>query len=391
MRDLNTNLVVNLIKTARSISRADLARRSELSPATISNITGRLVRVGIVSQGAIQPSKAGRPPVLLSLNEQAGYAVGIKLKEQALTTVITDLAARVIYTAESKAPLAGDPSAATRAVAQAVRQALRAAHVVRKRVLGVGIGVGGLIDAAEGICRYSHILNWRDVPLRDPLADELQIPVWVDNDVNCLTVAEKWFGAGVGLKHFLTVTVGRGVGLGIVVNGEIFRGALGGAGEFGHVIVSPDGPLCHCGRSGCLEAMVSEPALRAKASLLLGRPISSQELVALAEAGQPAVVGVLEEGGRQLGLALANLVTLLSPERLIVSGEGTRLGAPFFSVMEEVVREKAFANMGANVDIVVQPWGDDAWAVGAATLVLRELFSLSVSEGPRSLPQSLAG
>jgi N-acetylglucosamine repressor len=391
MRDLNTNLVVNLIKSAGTISRADLARRSELSPATISNITARLVRVGIVSEGAIGPSKAGRPPVLLRLNEQAGYAVGIKLKEQALTTVITDLAARVIYTSESRAPLADDPGAATLAVTQAVRQALREARVVRKRVLGVGIGVGGLIDAAEGICRYSHILNWHDVPLRDPLSESLQMPVWVDNDVNCLTVAEKWFGAGIGLRHFLTVTIGRGVGLGIVVNGEIFRGALGGAGEFGHMIVSPDGPPCHCGRSGCLEALVSEPALRAKAGSLLRRRISSQELVALAEAGQPEVVGVLEEGGRQLGLALANLVTLLSPERLIVSGEGTRLGTAFFAVMEKVIREKAFANMGADVDIVVQPWGDDAWAVGAATLVLRELFSLSVGEGPRSLPQSLAG
>jgi predicted NBD/HSP70 family sugar kinase len=391
MRDLNTNLVVNLIKTSGSISRAELARQTQLSPATISGIVGRLVRIRIVSEAAVGPSKLGRPPVLLRLNDRAGYVMGIKVKEEGLTTVITDLGARVIYSRESDAALVGDPGAAIVAIGEAVRQALRESRVPRKSVLGVGIGLGGVTDASQGICRYSHILNWRDVPLRDPLRERLKMPVWVDNDVNCLAVAEKWFGAGVGLKHFLTVTVGRGIGLGIVVNGEIFRGALGGAGEFGHLIVSPDGPRCQCGRSGCLEAMVSEPALRTRAGLLLGRPITSEQLVTLTEAGDPAIRTVLQEGGRQLGLALANLVTLLNPERLIVSGEGTRLGPAFFDAMKEVIREKSFASMGLSLDVVVQPWGDEAWAVGAATLVLRELFSLNVGEEQHSLPQRLAG
>jgi predicted NBD/HSP70 family sugar kinase len=123
----------------------------------------------------------------------------------------------------------------------------------------------------------------------------------------------------------------------------------------------------------------------------LGRSISSSELVTLAAAGDASVVQVLQQGGRQFGLAIANLVTLLNPERLIVSGEGTRLGPAFFKAMEDAIREKAFANLGADLDIVVQPWGDDAWAVGAATLVLRELFSLRAGEEPQSLPQRLAG
>jgi predicted NBD/HSP70 family sugar kinase len=156
------------------------------------------------------------------------------------------------------------------------------------------------------------------------------------------------------------------------------------------MVVMPDGPLCQCGRSGCLEALVSEPALRSRASSMMGRQISSQELVDLAEAGDSVVVGVLQDGARQLGLALANLVTLLNPERLIISGEGTRLGPVFFDVVKQVIRESAFAEMGAELDVVVQRWGDDAWAVGAATLVLRELFSLTVGEEQSSLPQRLA-
>lgn len=384
MRDLNTNLVVNLVKTGGSISRAELARQSKLSPATVTGIVRRLLRTGILSEVAVGPSRLGRPPVLLRLNQRAGYVIGIKLTEYGLTTVVTNLAAEVVYSAESSTPLVGNPGAALDAVEAAVREALAKSELKRKMVLGIGIGLAGIIDAAAGVCRYSHILHWRNVELSEPLRRRLQIPVWVDNDVNTLAVAEKWFGAGVGLRHFLTVTVGRGVGLGVVLNGEIYRGAFGGAGEFGHTIVAPGGPPCQCGREGCLEALVSEPVLRSQVSTLLGRPVSQQELVTLAGGSDARVREVLADAGYQLGLALANLVTLLNPERLIVSGEGTRLGPAFFEPMTKAVRETAFASVGAELDVVIQRWGDDAWAIGAATLVLRELFTLpAAGESPR--------
>lgn len=379
MRDLNTSLVVNLVKTGGPISRAELARQSKLSPAAITGIVARLIRAGVLSEAAVGPARLGRPPVLLRLNERAGYVIGIKLTERGLTTVITNLAAEVIHAAESDARLVGDPPAALAAIERGVRNALAESGIKRKMVLGIGIGLAGVIDAAQGVCRYSHILQWRDVALSDPLRRKLQIPVWVDNDVNTLAVAEKWFGAGVGLKHFLTVTVGRGIGLGIVLNGEIYRGAMGGAGEFGHTLVASNGPLCQCGRRGCLEALVGEPALLNRVSAAVGRQLERGEMLALAGQGDPAVTEVLAEAGHQLGLALANLVTLLNPERVIVSGEGTRLGAAMFDPMTQVVREKTFDGLAARLDIVIQPWGDRAWAIGAATLVLRELFNLPVA------------
>ena len=391
MRDLNVNLVVNMVKSMGPISRADLARESKLSPAAVSGIVARLMRTGILSEIAGRSSRVGRPPVLLRLNERAGYVIGIKLTEYGLTTVVTNLAAEVIHSAASTARLVGDPQAAIAAIESAVRDAFAKSGVKRKMVIGVGIGLAGIIDSAAGVCRVSHILQWRDVALSEPLRRSLRIPVWADNDVNTLAVAEKWFGAGVGLRHFLTVTVGRGVGLGIVLNGEIYRGAFGGAGEFGHTIVDPSGPLCNCGRQGCLEALISEPVLRSRVSAALGYEVSRDKLIRLAAERNEAAVEVLSEAGRHLGLAVANLVTVLNPERVIVSGEGTRLGPAFFDVMEEVIREKSFANLGADLDIVVQRWGDDTWAVGAATLVLRELFSLRIGEEPARLPERLAG
>ena len=384
MRDLNVNLVVNLVKASGPVSRADLARESKLSPATVSGIVARLMRTGILSEIEGRSSKVGRPPVLLRLNQQAAYVVGIKLTEYGLTTVVTNLGAEVIHSTSSRARLVGNPESAMDAIDSSVRAALTASGVNRKEVLGIGVGLPGIVDASEGTCRYSHILHWRGVQLSDPLRRRLRTPVWVDNDVNTLAVAEKWFGAGIGLRHFLTATIGRGVGLGIVANGEIYRGAYGGAGEFGHTIVAPGGPPCQCGREGCLEALVGEPALRKQASIARGAPVSAEDVVRLVAEGDRAVGAVLGEAGRQFGLALANLVTLFNPERLIVSGEGTRYGPAFFDPMSQAIREGAFAGTGAALDIVVQRWGDDAWAIGAATLVLRELYGLpTAGEAPR--------
>ncbi len=132
-------------------------------------------------------------------------------------------------------------------------------------MLGIGIGLSGLIDSARGTCRFSHLLDWADVPIADPLWRRLRLPVWVDNDVNTLAVAEKWSGEGVSARNFVTLSVGRGIGIGVVIDRALYRGALGAAGEFGHMIVDPEGPVCECGRAGCLEALVGEAAL-------IGRP-----------------------------------------------------------------------------------------------------------------------
>lgn len=387
MRAVNTSLVINLVKSAGRLSRADLARESRLSPATISAIVGRLVRSGILSEVAIGRSRGGRPPVLLSLNERAAHVVGIKLKEGGLTTVVTDLNAEPIHSFESELSLIGDPQAALDAIVAAVERALKTVGIPRSKVLGIGVGLPGVVDTAQGVCRSSHILKWQQVPIQEPLRRRLRIPVWADNDVNTVAVADKWFGAGIGINHFLTVTVGRGIGLGIVIAGEIYRGAGGGAGELGHVVVVPDGPLCQCGRRGCLEAVAAEPAIRTQARRLLGEALEIEEIVERAR-GDEAVADLLGEAGTALGRVLANLVTLLNPERIIVSGEGVRLGAAYFDAMRRALRAEAFAGLGEQVDVVIEPWGDDAWAIGAATLVLRELFTLPL-QGDQAAPLAL--
>jgi N-acetylglucosamine repressor len=376
LRDLNVSLLIELARRSGPISRADLARQSQISAPTVSAIVAHLLERGILSEVEVAPSSGGRPPILLQLNPTAGYVVGIKLRADGLTTVVCDLDARVVTTDEASVSLVGDPEAAIQAIVQATRRALGAAGVKRSDVLGVGVGLPGVIDSAQGVCLFSHLLQWREAELGEPLRRRLRWPVWVDNDVKTLAVAEKWVGDGLGARDFVTLSLGRGVGLGIVIDRSLYRGAMGGAGEFGHIVVDPGGPQCECGRFGCLEALVGERALRRFVGERLGREVSRDELAALAASGDPVTLDVLGHAGRQLGSAVANMVTLLNPELLIICGEGTELGGAFLAPVVTAVREQTFAGLGSHVEVKVQRWGDDAWAVGAATLVLRESFSL---------------
>ncbi len=376
LRDLNSSLLIELVRESRPISRADLARQSGLSAATVSNIVAQLIERGILVEVAIAPANGGRPPVLLDIDASGGYVIGIKLRGDGLTTVVCDLDSQVVASIETAVSLVANPAAAVKAIEAETAKALKRAGVPRSKVLGVGIGLSGVVDSREGICRFSHLLQWRDVELVKPLRSSLDLPVWIDHDINALAVAEKWSGDALAHRNFVTLSVGRGIGLGIVIDRAPYRGATGSAGELGHMIVEPGGPRCGCGRAGCLEALVGEDAIRAGVGARLGREISRDELIDLTTSEDPTTVEVVANAGRTLGTAVANMITLLNPELLLISGEGTELGGTYLDPVVAAVRDQTFADQGRHVEVKIQSWGDEAWAVGAATLVLRESFSL---------------
>ncbi len=376
IRDLNVSLLIELVRRFGLVSRADLARESQLSAPTVSAIVRVLLNRGIFSEVAVAPSSGGRPPILLKLEPKAGYVVGVKLRGDGLTTVVCDLDGQVVKTTETSVALVGQPAAAIKEIAQATRKALSDASIPRSKVLAVGIGVSGIIDSQTGVCRFSHLLGWRDVEIAAPLRQKLRLPVWVDNDVNTLAVAEKWAGGGIEARNFITLSIGRGIGIGIVIDRSLYRGTTGGVGELGHVVFDPNGPECECGKFGCLEAFVGERALLRRVGERLGHDVSREELVDRAASHDPATIEVLAIAGHELGLAVANVITLLAPELLIICGEGTALGEPFLEPAIAAIRSQAFADLGRDLEIKSQSWGNDAWAAGAATLALRELFNL---------------
>jgi N-acetylglucosamine repressor len=390
MVDMNRNLVLNVLRTGAA-SRAEVARATGLSPATVSIIVAELIASGLVVETGQGKSTGGRRPQALKLNDTSNYVVGLKLRSRAISVVVTDLNAEVVH-AELATPPLPEPVSTARngttvppgpvlaAVGEAVRDAIGHAGISPDAVLGVGAGLGGLVDAESGICRYSPVFGWSNVPVAAPLADDLGLPVLVDNDVNTLTIAEQWFGRGHGVEHFLVITVGEGIGAGIVVNGKLYRGADGGAGELGHLPIAGSDVPCSCGSRGCLEAVASDGAILGRVNA--GRAAAAQDTLPdlasvrrAAEAGDQACAAALRDAGTMLGLGMAGIVNVLNPRLVILGGEGIEAGPLRFDAMTAALRAHVFGGLVQNIQLIAEPIDDVTWARGAACVVLGELFA----------------
>jgi N-acetylglucosamine repressor len=393
IKQMNQQLVLQLIQGRGPISRKDITQISGLSPATVSGITSTLIDLGLVHEvgEAEETGRAGRRAVLLRLNPHAGYVVGVKLAVHTISSVLTDLDANVLHFVEQILP-EGDPTAAPfnpdatiQATIAVVEQLLRVAHIKSTQLLGIGVGINGIVDADTGVSSTAPHFGWRNVPLATPLAAHFGIPVHLENDSRALTIAEQWFGFGREVDHFIAVTVGYGIGAGVVANKHLYRGASGGAGEFGHITLQQDGPLCSCGKRGCLESFASVPAIfrQIEEALAAGepsvlaesKPLTLEAVAQATYAGDAVAQRVVATAGRWLGFGLVSLVNILNPELIVVNGEAVSLGRPYFEPMEAVLREHAFDGLAHSLRIITEPSGNEMWARGAACVALSSLFT----------------
>ena len=383
IREINESIVLNAIRTHRALSRTDIAAIVGLSLPSVSDITTKLLEAGLIYEQTNGVSTGGRRPILLALNARAGYAIGIKLTEESAIAALTDLEATVV--AQHTEPILSHQPAAV--VATLVRAVQTLSGITAGQpIFGVGVGMAGVINREHALVRYATYFDWRDLPLAQLLEQQVALPIVVDNDVNALTVAEQWFGAGRGVQDFLVISIGRGIGMGMVLDGQLYRGAGGGAGEFGHTIVVPDGPRCACGKHGCLEALISDQALAQRATTALGRAVTIREAVDLALGGDASLQAIFASAGRTLGMAVANLVNVLNPALIIVGGEGTRAGSLVSDPFQAALRANCFAVLADDLRVVTEPWGDEAWARGAASLLLSELFRPALRRNEEARP-----
>jgi predicted NBD/HSP70 family sugar kinase len=379
IRAINRSTILNVIKTHGVIPRTEIARLTGLSPATVTGITAELIQDNLVFEKESGDSSGGRRPIMLAINPDGGCVVGIKVMEDHALGALTNLEATLIGK-RSFALTDTSPMAVSQALSELVSELLNMSVASAPNLMGVGIGLAGIIDSKQGLVRQSPFFGWNDVPLRDLIQNKLNVPVYLDNDVNTLAFAEKWFGAGQNVDNFLVVTFGRGIGLGIVTNGQFSHGMRGGAGELGHTVIQPGGELCACGKRGCLEMYVSEPAMLREAAKayeqgrLSALPQTPDELVTLAVAGETAAHEIFSHAGELLGQSIANLVNIFNPQKILITGEGARAGNWLFDPMRATIDEHTMPSLRQDVSILVEPLGDDAWARGAASLVLHELF-----------------
>jgi predicted NBD/HSP70 family sugar kinase len=377
MRDLNRSAIFRVIVTSGPVARTQIAKTLGLSPATVTAVTRELLDQGVVRVAERVPSNGGRPRMLLELVGSAANAFGVKIAPDHLVGVRVDLEAQLVQSYE--APFDASADGAVEQLLQILGGWIRQLPG-DPPLLGVGLGVAGVFDARTGTLD-SPLLGWRDVQLAAVVQETLGLPVFVDNDVNTLAVAERLYGRGHDVENFLTVTIGRGVGLGIVTNGDIYRGFGGGAGEFGHTFAVEDGAVCTCGKRGCLETVVADPALIAEGRRVgvLAEQEGSERLRELADEGGLEARQIYHDAGTRLGRAVANLVNVLGPELVLVSGEGTDAWPYLAESCAAAYDPHLFPPLG-HVPVEVDPWDDAKWAIGAASLVLRSTFGAGLDD-----------
>ncbi|XUL93273.1 ROK family transcriptional regulator [Streptomyces galilaeus] len=357
------------------LTRLEVARRAGLSAAAVTKAVRPLIGAGYLTEGADEDARPalGRPANLVRVDGGRALFIGVKVTGDEIIGVLTDLCCR-IRVARHVALTDRDPREVLASIADLAQELRTEADELGIQVVGLGLAVSGDVDRGEGVVRYSPFLEWRDVPLAELAAMTTGLPVTVDNDVRALTVAEQWFGAGAGLTDFAVVTVGAGIGCGLVVHGRVVAGAHGVAGEIGHVVVDPAGPRCHCGNRGCVEAIAGDAAIVARVREVTGVQVAdTSEAVALAHRGDVGTREVYARAGEAIGRGIATVANLLGPERVIISGEGLAAYDLFAEQIRDSFAEAAFGS-AARCDVRTRPLPFDEWARGAAATAIQSFI-----------------
>ncbi len=369
MRD-STNEVLRAIATNGPVSRAQLARDLGLSGPTLTQATKYLFDRGLIAEVKQSPSTGGRPATLLGLVANAGQVLGVKLADDHAVGVCVNLQSEILWSFEEPFSSRGED-----AIKELIALLKKQTKKIKGQLLGIGIGIPGVVSPVDSGTAESAMLGWNNVNVGKRISDALNTPVLLENDVNTLAITESLYGHGRDVSNFLTVTLGRGIGMGIVINGELYAGSFG-AGEFGHVNALNAGVKCECGKFGCLETVASSPAIHdaAVAARYISKSASMSQLWALARKDKKIADDLFSEPAKLLGIALANVINVFGPELIFISGEGVEGWDLWESYFKKALTSHVVATMN-KFDIEVDPWDDAKWALGATAIVLQASLS----------------
>ncbi len=380
---------MRLIHAKANISRIELSRQTSLSAGAISAIVRNLIDRGLVVESGHNSSALGRKPVSLNLRDNAGFLVGVDLGSFYTRVVVTDLRGSPIYKQESKTGIPDGRDLVLSRTLKAIHKAIDHSRAPKNAFKGIGIGHSGVIDVSKGLVlsfpRPGQMAEWKNVPLREILESEFGVPCLLEDSVRAIATAEKHLGLGAGLNDFIYVDVGMGIGAGIFLDGKLYRGPGGSAGEFGHMTVDEHGSLCCCGNYGCLETLASCGAIiqSVKNALEKGvdskvRELSQGDLsrISIEIIGQAAMQNdslsfrVLHEAVSHIAVALADVVNLLNPHVLIFGGALFR-SAPelFLEPLKRTIKQRALEKSANEVQLRISTLGSEAGALGAVRLI----------------------
>lgn len=376
--------VFERVRASGSMSRIDIAKQLGVSPGSVTQAANGLINAGFLHEVETPHDGAarGRPPVALRIVPGARFVVGIKLGDFVHSAVIVDLAGTQI--AQTDMPCSGQKKTNDALVGEAeavLNAVLKIATMNIEEISAIGVGIVGMVDYQKGIVPWSPLLLERNVPMRDLLAQRFSVPIHIDNDANMLTLAELWFGAGRKRTSFAVVTIEYGVGMGLVLNNQLYRGSEGLGLELGHTKVQLDGALCRCGKRGCLEAYVADYALvrEARVALEMNPEVAGkvdtllENLYNHAKAGNENARLIFRRAGRYLAVALSNVDHLFDPGLIILSGERMRYDYLYEDNVVQEMKELTIDRGRPPPTVEINVWGGLVWARGSAALALSAL------------------
>ncbi|WDL95356.1 ROK family transcriptional regulator [Alicyclobacillus sp. ALC3] len=373
IKELNKNIIMNLIRNQSPISRAQISVESGLNKATVSSIVDEFIQEGLVIELGSVRSAVGRRPRMLGFNATAGYAIGVELGIDYVRVLTVDLAGRVVSSYESPLPTT-DVRSVVAEIVNCINEEVTKTPQSKLGIIGVGLGVPGLVDFASGNVLYAPNLGWSDVPLRAYLEAHINLPVFIDNEANTGALAEQLFGVGTADENAVYFSTGAGIGVGIVLNHTLIRGSGGTAGEFGHMIVEARGLRCSCGSRGCLEMYASTRALVSKYTQLAGAAVPFDEIMHRLAVGEQNAIEAVDSVGRYLGMGISNVINGLNPSLVVIGNRLSEAGEYLLNSVKEVIHTAALGVPGSLARVELSSLGRNATATGAASLALNDYF-----------------
>jgi predicted NBD/HSP70 family sugar kinase len=374
IKAMNQNLLLNIIRREGVLSRTQITEISGLSVGAVSQIINGLIENNWILETGEGDYTGGRRQIMIRLNPNVGYALGLKLMEKRVVCAITDFECRIIDYQDYPLDAEPSPEGICAALAHIIETTVARVGLERSLCLGIGIGTAGVVHSASGIVHYSPFFGWSDAPLAELLAQKLHLPVYVENDVNTLTLSEHLFGVGKHLNNFVVITIGRGIGMGMVIHGQLYQGSQGGAGELGHIVLDLPAARQNNNEHGTLEALASDPAI-IEGMAENGAAPSLLDVVAAANAGDDAAQQALQRSGEYLGVGVATAINILSPNLVVISGEGVVAGDRRLEPMLDAIKCYTFKGILDDVEVIVKPTDDRDWARGAASVVISKVFA----------------
>ncbi len=389
VRKVNTSIVLNTLRLNENISRADLAAMTRLNRSTVSNIVNQLIEEGLVSENESMDSKVGRPGIALTLKPDGGAVVGVELGVGFISVILTDFVGNILW---KKRILISQSKPQIEIIGRAeeiVEEALSIAQEKALRPLGIGLGVPGLVNVKQGELIFAPNLGWRNVPLRLMWNQRFNLPLYVENEANLAALGEYYFGVGRDVDNFIYLSSDVGLGGGIIIDGKLFKGGYGFAGEIGHIQRDPNGEICGCGRRGCWETQVGPRAVLRRVRKELEKDPSNipamckdgnldnltfNAIVKCALEGNQLCRKAVEDVGRNLGAGIADLANIFNPNLIIIGG-AFQLGKEIIlPVLEETVMSDALAPIKDDLRIIFSKHDEDACGLGAIAIVLDSIL-----------------